>query len=547
MTTPDNKFSYPVQRTLGGVLQEMADRNGHRPVIFHFDECLTYSDLNERSKQIARSLLALGLGRGDRLGVLMGNEPDWVAICFAAASIGVTLIPVNTWYKRSEIDWVLRNMGLSALIFTPRFLKQDFAAILQDLIPELRDGLPGNLSLVRYPGLQHVISHSTAVPGSFGWQEFLKLGQDVAPSKHDEAIKMVSPEDIALVLQTSGSTAAPKGVMLNHQGLIENSFGMGKRRDIVEEDRVWIGSPLFYGLASANALPVALTHGASIVLQDSFDPGVAIQEIARTQANVYYGTGNMTRAILDHSDFSIKKIGSLKKGNAGISSYYKHMTMVEMGVSRASSVYGMTECYGNVTVSQADDPIDVKINTCGTVLPGMEIQIVNPDTRKPVAPGEVGLVLIRGYTSPGYLDNPAETKRAMGPDGWLNTGDLGSFDAQNRFLFHARQKDVLKVGGINVSPQDVETLLGQHPSINEAHVIGVPDDTLGECIVAFVSLSAPVSADQVKLFVKSRAASFKAPHHVIVRTTTEFPRLASGKIAKHKLKEQALRELTGQA
>ena len=185
----------------------------------------------------------------------------------------------------------------------------------------------------------------------------------------------------------------------------------------------------------------------------------------------------------------------------------------------------------------------MKINTCGTPLPGMEMKIVDPQTLRPVPHGQIGLVLLRGHITPGYFNNPTETSRAIMSDGFFNTGDLGHFDEAGRFLFHARLKEVLKSNGINVSPLEVEQLLIQHPDVKDAHVVGVPDKLHGEVIVAFVQSDCPLTEDSLRNFVKERAASFKVPHHIFVRNEIQLPRLASGKIAKYQLVEEAMREL----
>jgi fatty-acyl-CoA synthase len=540
---PTHVLKHPSARTLGGVLDEVSAIQANAPAVFYFGETLSYRDLQSRSRDVARALVALGVRKGDRVAALLGNEPDWLTVCFGCAYIGAIFVPLNTWYKSSEIDWTLRHCGMSVLVFAPSFLKQDFGAILNQLVPELKSSVPGELKSARYPALRGLIAYGAKQAGAFGWQEFLALGRDVASDEVATAEAKVTARDIAYILYTSGSTAEPKGVMLNHGSLIENSFGLGDRRNINADDRIWLGSPLFYGLGAANALPIALTHGSSLVLQGSFDPRVAIEIIAKTKATAYYGTGNMTRAILDHRDYAPAKVATMKKGTAGTVPSYKHMTLVEMGVSQASSVYGLTESYGNATVSNFDDPIDVKINTCGAPLPGMEMKIVDPQTFQQVPRGQIGLVLLRGHTTPGYFNNPEETSRALMPDGFFNTGDLGHFDEAGRFLFHARMKEVLKCNGINVSPLEVEQLLIQHPDVKDAHVVGVPDEVHGEVIVAFVQSDCALTEDSLRSFVKERAASFKVPHHVFVRNETQLPRLASGKIAKYKLVEEAIREL----
>jgi fatty-acyl-CoA synthase len=288
---------------------------------------------------------------------------------------------------------------------------------------------------------------------------------------------------------------------------------------------------------------VALSRGAAIVLQDYFTAETALRTIEATEATVYYGTGNMTRALLDHPDYAQRRIGSLKKGNAGTFPDYKRMTLIEMGISRACAAYGLTESYGNATVSAADDPVETKIATNGRPLPGTEMLIVDPATGKRLGANEVGLILLRGHVASGYFRNPEETGRAFRPDGFFDTGDLGHLDSEGRLVFHARIKEIIKSGGINVSPLEIEQLLVKHPDIADAYVVGAPDSVRGEVIVAFVVTRRTVAAAEVQDFVRDQAASFKVPHYVLSRTEEQLPRLASGKVAKYQLVRAAIAEL----
>jgi fatty-acyl-CoA synthase len=531
----------PAGKTLAQVLAEKAAAAPASPALFHAERVWTYRELLEESVAAARAMLALGVAPGDRVGVLLGNDPDWLRLAFAASTIGAGFVPLNTWYKKAEIAWTMRHCGLKLLVSAARFLKTDYRALFAELIPELAS--PGNLKSAAFPQLRTLAFIGGAPPGALDWADALRLGETVTGAELDAAKAAVSPETAAFVLYTSGSTAEPKGVLLNHRGVVENGFDLGRRRGITAEDRVWLGSPLFYGLGATNALPATFTAGAALVLQGHFEAGSAIETIHDSGATVYYGTGNMTRGMLDHPDFSRAKIGSLKKGNAGTVAEYKRLTLVEMGISQAVPAYGLTESYGNATVGEVDDPLEAKLNTNGRPLPGFEMRIVDPATGQALPPGETGLVLLRGYTTPGYLDNPQETAKALRPDGFFDTGDLGCFDAEERFLFHSRLKEVIKSGGINVSPVEVEQLLAAHPDVRDAYVVGVGDRVKGELVVAFVDASAPVSEKTLRDFVKEQAAAFKVPHHVLFRREDQLPRLASGKVAKYRLAEEARREL----
>ncbi|GAB2984048.1 AMP-binding protein [Amycolatopsis acidiphila] len=532
-------------RTLAGAVENTAAAAPGRPALLYHGTTFSYHDLHAESCRAAKALLGLGVRRGDRVGVLLGNQPEWVVICLGAAQIGAVLVPLNTWYQSREIEWTLRHCGVTVLVSGSRFLKREFDRLLTDLIPELAAGEPGELRSTRLPRLRAVAMTGDPAPGAFSWPGFLSVGASVTDADLEKAAGSVTADDDMFVIYTSGSTADPKGVRLTHGGLLGNGAEVARRRWIDAEDRIWLGAPLFYGLGAANALPVALAAGAGLVLQDYFDPGVAIRTIRSTSATTYYGTGNMTRAILDHPTFSPGKVATLEKGTAGISRHYKSMTLTELGVRLATPAYGLTETYGHITGGLPDDPLDVKLDTDGAPLPGVEVQIVDPVTRRPLPPGERGLILLQGRVTPGYFDNPDETAKALRPDGFFDTGDLGHLDSAGRLVFHSRIKEVLKSNGVTISPAEIEQLLVSHPDVTDACVVGVPHPDRGELIVAFVTAKTPLKETTLRDYVRERAASFKVPHHVLVRDKDDLPRLASGKIAKLRLAEMAIAELTG--
>jgi fatty-acyl-CoA synthase len=533
----------PTGKTLARIVEEKAALSPNHPAIIYGEETVSYADLVSRSNDAARALLAIGVRRGDRVGVLIGNEPEWVVMALAASIIGATCVPLNTWHKRAEIAWVIGHCGLVAVIAVRQFLKTDYGALFHQLIPELAEAFPGAIQSPAFPMLRSIVLIGERVGGTFSFQDFLRCGRALPDSTLRAARAGVDPEATAFILYTSGSTAEPKGVELRHRGVVENGFDLGQRRAITDQDRTWLGTPLFYALGATNALPATFTAGATLVLQGSFEAGAAIDVVERTGATVYYGTGNMSRAILDHPEYRQARIGTLKKGNAGLGAEYKRLTLVEMGITGAVPAYGLTETYGNATAGEADDPIEVKMVTDGRPLGGQEVVIVDPDRFTPRTAGQTGLILVRGHTTSGYFGNPSETAKALRFDGFFDTGDLGSLDGDGRLIFHSRLKDVIKSGGINISPTEIEQLLASHPDVRDAHVVGVSDPVRGELIVAFVDPLVTLSDDALKAFVKEQAASFKVPHHIFFRSEAQLPRLATGKIAKTKLSIEARSEL----
>ena len=533
----------PSGKTLAAVLMEQAARAPGHPAVRFGSQAIGYAELLERVVAAARGLRAQGIRTGDRVAILFGNEPRWVVMALACSMTGVTCVPLNTWYKSTELTWTLRHCGVSLLVAAGSYLKTDYRSLLLEAVPELVEQAGSDLRLLPLPALRRIVLTGQAPSWAMNWEAFLREGEGTTAAGALSAAAEVDPESTAYVLYTSGSTAEPKGVMLRHRGVVENGFDLGQRRAIDAHDAVWIGTPLFYALGATNAFPAALTAGATLVLQGHFEPGAALDVIERTGATVYYGTGNMSRALLDHPAFSRARIGTLKKGNAGTMAEYKRLTLVEMGIDRAVPAYGLTETYGNATVGRADDPLEVKLRANGEPLPGMEMRIVDPLTGQDLRLGETGLILVRGHTLAGYLDNPEETAKVLRADGFFDTGDLGSFNADGHLVFHSRLKEVLKSNGINISPVEIEQLLASHPDVRDAYVVGVPDRVRGELVVAFVDSTRQLSTTALQDYVRGRAASFKVPHHIFFRHEPDLPRLASGKVAKHQLAAEARREL----
>lgn len=503
----------------------------------------TYGELHTMADSAARALMHLGVQPGDHVACLMPNRVEWIVSFLATAKVGATFVPLNTWYKKTELEWTLRHTSASTVLSVPGFLNQDYVALMQDIEPGIGVGAPGETRGRALPHLRTVVYLGSPRRGAFGWNEFLALGARSAYDEFDSRQAGVAGMDPLMVLYTSGSTADPKGVVLPHGGVVANGYGIGDRREIGADDIMWLGSPLFYGLGAANALPVALTRGATLLLQDQFDEEVALSLIERHQATVFYGMSNMIRRIHDAPGFSRRRIASLTKGTAGIEREERRLLISEMGVARATNSYGSTEVCGNCLGGYPDDPLELKMDTCGTLLPGFEAMIVDPLTDEPLTAGEIGLLKVRGNTALGYLHSESETRAAFGTDGFYSTGDLGAFDADGYFRYGARMKEMIKTGGINVSPVEIESLLTSHRSISEAYVVSVPDRTRGEAVVSFVVTTEELSEADVQQYVRSIAANFKAPARVIFVDGASIPRTASGKVPKQQLRTEALRTL----
>ena len=531
----------PRSVTLGGLLDEIATaRPGAEAVVFR-GERLSYAALQARVDTLARALLGLGVSRGDRVALLLPNRPEWLIAAFAAAKTGATVVAVSTFSTPREIEWTLEHAQPRVIVTMASFRGREYLSAIHALCPEVATAAPGALRCARLPELRAVISiDERRGDGVIPWASLLTRPPGVTAAALASAHAAVSPSDIALVLYTSGSTARPKGVMLAHGGVVANGFDIGERMHLTDRDRVWLSVPLFWSFGSANALPAMLTHGGAVVLQDSFEPGEALALLDDERCTVYYGMANMARAILEHPDRPRRALAAMRTGlTIGVPEDLQ-MTMEAVNAPELCNVYGATETYGNCAVTDAHDPLDIRLTTQGHPLPGMTIHAVDPETGRTLPPGQLGEFRVKGHLTPGYYHDAEQTRAAFDADGAFVTGDLGVVREDGRVSFQGRIKELIKTGGANVAPLEVEAVLMTHPAVQQAYVVGVADRARGEVGVAAIELraGAGVTVEALTAFCRERLASYKVPARIVFRTAEEFPRTATGKVQKPKLREE---------
>jgi fatty-acyl-CoA synthase len=520
----------PWSRTLADLLDEMAARHPTREFVVGSGQRLTYVQFRARARDLARGLLQLGVGRGEKVAVLMNNRPEWLLIDFALSILGATMVPISTWSKARELEYVLNHCDAATFITIDRFLGQDYLAMLASI------GRPGS---GRLPKLRRVVAvGGERHAGLTAFDDLWDLGSPVTDAEIDARQRAVSPDDMPYILYTSGTTSTPKGVQLQHRGLIENMWSIGERQHLRVDDRMWMGISLFWGFGCENALLAVMTHGGCVVLQEQFEAGVALDLIEREQCSVYYGTPNMALALWEHPDRGRRALRSLRTG-AAIGPPAAMRMVMDLGAAEICNVYGLTECYGNCTVTDAHDPIDVRLHTVGRPLPGMELRIVDPETRRGLGAGEVGEILIRGYMTPGYYKDADKNADAFDAEGWFLSGDLGVIDDDGRLRFRGRIKEMVKTGGINVAPLEVEDVLSAHPAVEQAYVVGLSDPRREEVLAAVVVLKEGHDAtpEALRLHCKESLAAFKVPQVFRVLKRSELPLTATGKVQKVRLRE----------
>ena len=535
----------PKSQTLGDLLDEMAAERPHAEALAFRHERLSYAALRARVDELARALLAVEVTRGDRVAVLLPNRPEWVVAALAIAKIGGIVSAISTFSTARELGWTLEHSEAVALITVSAFRGRAYLDALHDLCPELAGSAPGALRSERLPRLRTVVSmDGRRVDGVFAPEDFLGRGACVGTAALRERQRSVSPSDVCYILYTSGSTAMPKGVTLAHGGVIENGFNIGERQHLTPADRLWLAVPLFWSFGSANALPAILTHGGCAVLQESFEPGEALELLDRERCSVYYGMANMARAMLEHPDRGRRRLDSMRTGlTIGLAEDIE-MTMEAVGARELCNVYGSTETYGNCAVTDAHDPLAWRLHTQGLPLPGMHIRVADPETRRPLPAGEVGELCVAGHVTPGYFRAPELDAAAFDGEGYFHTGDLGLVGDDGRVRFRGRLKEMIKTGGINVAPLEVESVLLQHPAVKQACVIGLPDRDKDEVVVAVLELHEAAAADAgaIVAFCRERLASYKVPTRLVFRRAEELPRTPTGKIHKPGLREELATE-----
>ncbi|MBU8545099.1 MULTISPECIES: class I adenylate-forming enzyme family protein [Roseomonadaceae] len=484
------------------------------------------AELRTDARGVARSLLALGIRRGDFVGLLMGNDAKWVASFYGAALIGAVTVPINTRFKPPEIAFALSRARCKAVLLTGRFLNIDFAAA----VAEVRGDLPD---------LRHVI-----VAGTPSWDAF--RADAVEEAALEAAMAAVTPEDILLVQYTSGTTAHPKGVLLTHHNMLRNAAACAQKLGVRPDDRYLNCRPFFHVAGSTLSLLVCLVTGAVMVTPPTFEAGAALDLLETERCTLTSGNDAIFQLIMSHPCFDRARL-HLRGGWAAAGPETMRRIVEEMGVQDLCWAYGLSEASPNVALSDHREPVADRIAGGAVPHAGLEVRIADPATNTALPAGTAGEIQVKGWSiMRGYLHDPENSQKAFTPDGFLRTGDLGTQDADGRLRMVGRIKDVIRVGGENVAPAEVEEVLSAHPAIALAQVVGVPDARLVEVVAAFVQLrdGARVTEAELLAWLKPRLANFRMPRHLrIVEGFEAIGMTASGKVQKVKLRMHALKVL----
>jgi fatty-acyl-CoA synthase len=517
--------------TLGENLRRTVERWGEREALVVLSQGYraTWRQLWDETTRVARGLLALGVGKGDRVGLWSPNRSEWVITQYAVARIGAILVNLNPAYKTAELRYALTQSGTRVLLLAARFRQSDYKQMLASVRADC-------------PELVHALVLDE------DWEALGARGEGVSDTVLAEREAALQFDDPINIQYTSGTTGFPKGATLSHHNVLNNGFFVGEALRLGPEDRVCVPVPFYHCFGMVMGNLACSSHGATLVIPgEAFEPLAVMRAVRDERCTALYGVPTMFIAELDHPRLSEFDFSSLRTGiMAGSPCPIEVMKQVQsrLNMREVTICYGMTETSPVSTQSALDDPLDKRVTTVGRVHPHLEVKIVHPDTGAVVPRGTPGELCTRGYSVMlGYWNNPEATAHALDAAGWMHTGDLATLDDEGYVKIVGRIKDLIIRGGENIYPREVEEYLHTHPAISEAQVIGVPSTKYGEEVMAWVKLKpgAGLTPEQLTAFCTGHISTFKIPRYW--KLVEEFPMTVTGKIQKFRMREQAVEEL----
>ncbi|HWS81389.1 MAG TPA: AMP-binding protein [Rubrobacter sp.] len=535
--------------TVGGLLDLVAGRRPEDEALVYADRNLryTYTEFKAVVEKCARSLMALGIDKGDHVAVWGQNVPEWVILQFATGKVGAVLVTINPAYKSHELKYVLEQSDAAVLFLTEGAGDANFLQILQGAVPELGEAAEGELSIEELPFLKHVVLMGGDSPEGLpviGFDEFMEKAEEVSDEELRERQSSLDAEDVINMQYTSGTTGFPKGVQLTHANIVKNAFYIGECMKLGPGDRVCIPVPFFHCFGCVLGTLNTVTHEGTMVPVESFDAERVLQAVDQERCTALLGVPTMFIAELEHPDFEQYDTGSLRTGiMAGSPCPMEVMKKVVdvMGASEITIAYGQTESSPVITQTRTDDPLELRVSSVGRKLPDVDVRIVSVETDEDAGPEEQGELWTRGYhVMRGYYKMDEKTSEVIDDEGWLHTGDLAVMDEDGYVRITGRAKDMIIRGGENVYPREIEEFLYTHPEVSDVQVYGVPDQKYGEKVAAAVKPreGSGLTAEDVQNYCRENIAYYKVPEYVDF--VEEYPMTASGKIQKYKLRQTAV-------
>ena len=534
--------------TLGNILEKWAFETPDKDFIVYPDRNLrfSYKQFNERVDRLAKGLLFIGIKPGDKVGVWAKNVPDWTTLMFATAKIGAILVTVNTNYKLAELEYILKNADINSFFIVDGYRDSNYVKMISELVPELKTQPRGKLKSEEFPQLKNVgFIGQQKHRGIFSTDELMLLGSHIDDLELESVKVAVNCHDVVNMQFTSGTTGFPKGVMLSHHNILNNGFATGECMKYTEDDRLLVCVPLFHCFGCVLAVCAIVTHGATMVFTEDFDPLLVLASVQKERCTALYGVPTMFIAELNHPMFDMFDLSSLRTGiMAGALCPIDTMRQVmdKMNMKDIIIVYGLTESSPGMTATRTHNSVEVRATTVGFEFPNVEVKIVDPETGEECKQGDQGEICCRGYNvMKGYYNNPEETAKVIDEEGWLHSGDLAVKTEDGFYKITGRIKDMIVRGGENIYPREIENYLYRLPQIEAVEVAGVPSQRYGEAVGAFIKLKKgeTLSEEEILDFCRGNIARFKIPKYIFF--VDEFPMTASGKIQKYKLSDMSVK------
>ncbi|WP_185184390.1 AMP-binding protein [Bacillus subtilis] len=536
-----------IHSTIGRLLEQTAEAHPDREAVVYPDLNIryTYAQFDNLCRQTAKGLMRMGIGKGDHVAIWASNIPEWLAVQFATAKIGAVLVTVNTNYQAHELDYLLKQSDAAALIIMDSYRGTSYPDIVNSLIPELQEAMPGQLKSERYPFLRTLIYiGNKRLPGLYHWDDIERLAKTVTDAELEERMNSQNKDDVINMQYTSGTTGFPKGVMLTHFNVINNAANIAECMVLTSQDRMCIPVPFFHCFGCVLGVLACVSVGAAMIPVQEFDPVTVLKTVEKEKCTALHGVPTMFIAELHHPDFDAYDLSTLRTGimaGSPCPSEVMKAVIERMGMKDITIAYGQTEASPVITQTRANDSFIRRVETTGRALPHTEVKIVEPGTCQEVQRGMQGELCTRGYhVMKGYYKDKEATRKAINHDEWLFTGDLAVMDEDGYCRITGRLKDMLIRGGENIYPREIEEFLYRHPAVLDVQVVGVPDAKFGEEAAAWIKLKdgKSVSPDELKAYCKGKIARHKIPRYVIF--TDDYPMTASGKIQKYKLREKTI-------
>jgi len=530
------------KQTLGTLPQRAAARWGAREALYFKGRRWSFAELSAGIDRLARGLIGLGVEPGEKVALWMVNRPEFIEAMFAVMKIGAVLVPINTRLRTEDTAYILGQSDSSVLLIADRSGPVDYLGMVRELAPSLRAGAPNE---GRFKHLRLIVSAGDPHPETLAWTAAQAAGDRVDDAALVARAGAVEPDATAFFMYTSGTTGFPKGAMHSH-AIVRNLVDRAFRMAITPADTIMMYLPLFHLFGFSDGVLMSMVTGARQVLTETFDPDESLALVERERATILHGFDTHFKELMEAHARSPRDVSSVRTGilATGMSSSVPIARKARTVLGRFLSGYGMSEFGVGAALSALDSTEEQCTEASGFPAPGYEIRVVDPESGRDQPPRVPGEILVRSYmTMQGYYGKPAETAQALDRDGWLHSGDMGVMREDGHLRFMGRYKDMLKVGGENVDPMEVEAFLMSLAGINLAAVVSFPDARLSEVGVAFVRREpgTPLTDAEVLAQCKGRIASFKIPRHVIF--VDDFPMTSSGKIQKVKLREEALKRL----